>query len=297
MNRKETHVSLEAVNTHECIKKIKRYKESGITLVALVITIIILIMLASVTINFALGNNGLIQKSKLSVSKYKETQQNELENMEETAEELNINRLPPEFQEVEYIESTGTQWINTLTKADDETEIQCKFYITEFKNDWAGIFGERLGGDNNALNLWTYNSQYYAGIGNIYPYVTKDEKECEIVLDNRRIIFNNQIVEINGNVGNSISNILIFAISTGENSVYGSKSKARFYYFNIIKSNGYVRYFIPCYSTTTVIDVNNQPCPKYTVGMYDLVEGKFYTNQGSGTFGYELEDGTYVAPK
>ena len=53
-------------------------KEKGITLVALVITIIILLILAAVTINMLLGDNGLISKTKESVAKYKNAQ--ELEN-------------------------------------------------------------------------------------------------------------------------------------------------------------------------------------------------------------------------
>ena len=51
---------------------------------------------------------------------------------------------------------------------------------------------------------------------------------------------------------------------------------------NIKYSNYEVRRFIPCYSTTTVTDVNGKQCPAGTKGLYDLVEGKFYTNQGNG---------------
>ena len=40
---------------------IKRQKEIGITLIALVVTIIILLILAGVTINSALGQNGLFK--------------------------------------------------------------------------------------------------------------------------------------------------------------------------------------------------------------------------------------------
>ncbi len=40
------------------------YKETGITLIALVVTIIVLLILAGVTINLAMGSNGVIQKSK-----------------------------------------------------------------------------------------------------------------------------------------------------------------------------------------------------------------------------------------
>ena len=35
----------------------------------------------------------------------------------------------------------------------------------------------------------------------------------------------------------------------------------------------------------------------FTVGLYDIVNGQFYVNKGTGSFGYELENGTYVAPK
>ena len=44
----------------------KTQKEKGITLIALVITIIILIILATVAINFAFGDNGLIKQAELA---------------------------------------------------------------------------------------------------------------------------------------------------------------------------------------------------------------------------------------
>ncbi len=53
------------------MKKIN-YKEKGITLVALVITIIILLILAGVTISTALSENGLFKRAKLATEKYKE---------------------------------------------------------------------------------------------------------------------------------------------------------------------------------------------------------------------------------
>ncbi|MGN1327038.1 MAG: type II secretion system protein, partial [Clostridia bacterium] len=39
-------------------------KEQGITLIALVVTIVVLLILAAVSLNLVLGNNGLITKSK-----------------------------------------------------------------------------------------------------------------------------------------------------------------------------------------------------------------------------------------
>ena len=47
-------------------------QKRGITLIALIITIVILLVLAAVTINMVLGENGIFNKTKMSVEKYKE---------------------------------------------------------------------------------------------------------------------------------------------------------------------------------------------------------------------------------
>ena len=45
-------------------------KKSGITLIALIITIIVLLVLAGVVVNLSMGENGIIKKSQSSVDKY-----------------------------------------------------------------------------------------------------------------------------------------------------------------------------------------------------------------------------------
>ena len=51
-------------------KKKQKLKEKGITLIALVVTIIILLILAGVTLNMALSGDGLFSKAKVAVNKY-----------------------------------------------------------------------------------------------------------------------------------------------------------------------------------------------------------------------------------
>ena len=63
----------------------------------------------------------------------------------------------------------------------------------------------------------------------------------------------------------------------------------RVYQMKIYNNTTLVRYFVPCYSNIVVTDVNGKQCPKGTAGLYDLVEGKFYSNQGTGTFGIPTE--------
>ncbi len=55
----------------------KSLKEKGITLVALVVTIVIMLILAGITLNIALGDNGLLKQAKKAVEKYKEAQEQE----------------------------------------------------------------------------------------------------------------------------------------------------------------------------------------------------------------------------
>jgi len=50
--------------------KSKKKKNSGITLIALVITIIVLIILAGVSINLVLGNNGIITRARDARNNY-----------------------------------------------------------------------------------------------------------------------------------------------------------------------------------------------------------------------------------
>ena len=66
-------------------------KQKGITLVALVITIIILIILAGITLSLVLGNEGLIGKAKEGGDKYKNAANNELEVLSKVNEILEGN--------------------------------------------------------------------------------------------------------------------------------------------------------------------------------------------------------------
>ena len=60
----------------------------GITLVALVVTIVVLLILAGVSINLVLGDNGIITKAKEAQRKSAEASQNDLIGMNELAQQL-----------------------------------------------------------------------------------------------------------------------------------------------------------------------------------------------------------------
>ena len=63
-------------------------KNKGITLVALVVTIVVLLILAGVSINLVLGNNGIIVKAKDAETKSAEASQNDLKGMNGLVSEM-----------------------------------------------------------------------------------------------------------------------------------------------------------------------------------------------------------------
>ena len=67
----------------------KTKEMKGITLVALVVTIVVLLILAGVSINLVLGNNGIIAKAKEAETKSAEASENDLKGMNALTEEMN----------------------------------------------------------------------------------------------------------------------------------------------------------------------------------------------------------------
>ena len=66
--------------------KFKNKQERGITLIALVVTIVVLLILAGVSISLVLNNNGVISKAKDAKNQYAEAQTNEEKQLNEVAD-------------------------------------------------------------------------------------------------------------------------------------------------------------------------------------------------------------------
>ena len=67
-------------------KEIKNKQEKGITLIALVVTIVVLLILAGVSLSLVLNNNGVISKAKEAKNRYAEAQTNEEKHLNEVSD-------------------------------------------------------------------------------------------------------------------------------------------------------------------------------------------------------------------
>lgn len=102
----------------------KNEKNKGITLIALIITIIILLILAGVTINMALGENGLFKKSQEAVQRYKNAEKNESDVISSLVDSMSVSELREKI--------SGNEELPTrLTIEGKDVVIPPKFTIAE----------------------------------------------------------------------------------------------------------------------------------------------------------------------
>ena len=128
-------------------KKTSR-REKGITLIALIVTIIVLLILAGVTINLAVNNQGIFNKAKAATSAYKNASENEQTGLDEADKEIE-KYMPKEGTEggsgsetgsgsITYTDSSGnTKPLTKDTpKSDYGTKIGTTANIDEQTLDW-----------------------------------------------------------------------------------------------------------------------------------------------------------------
>lgn len=181
-------------------------------------------------------------------------------------------KLPSQYIELEYIESSGSQYIDTEYVANSTTEIRMVFVLNNKQR--YGLYGGQLQGVDTALRAFANgNLLYFAHGGN------RTEQSNNLLINtkyslihNRTKITINDIDYITSQSTNYQNTTLTIARCNGfDSDIYAMIGKI--YSFKIYDNNSLVRDFIPCKQK-----VYN------TIGMYDLVNDKFYINEGTGTF-------------
>ena len=190
----------------------------------------------------------------------------------------------PYARELNYIESTGTQYIDTLwNPASQNARLKCRIMMTKSLKTLA-VFGSE--NENYACKwLFTLGAMDY-DYSRYYPYLGNYNNKSLYVA-----VKLNQAINVNWSLidGYMICSVANSNLRVGNMDVDitthkdhlkifqnldTQRSSLRLYYFKIYEDETLVKDFIP------VMDNNNVPC------LYDKVEGKLYYNQGEGEFLY-----------
>ena len=201
----------------------------------------------------------------------------------------NSGSLPLEYQELEYIESTGTQYIDTKYLPNNLTEIETKFRFNKI-SETSSPFGVRevnetikqfLISTTSERVLWIVNGLNNISIANIKPNVGED---YVVKVGPKSAYWNNNLIlNMTANVA-SIEKLSMYLFGRNTATGFSTPFEGRMYYFKIYENDDLIKNLVPCYRKEDNV-----------VGMYDLVENIFYKNQGTGDFkiGPEIDNVSY----
>ena len=210
-------------------------------------------------------------------------------NVYENEEDYIVNahkntRLPSDYVEVEYIESTGTQYIDTGFKPRIDTSIDITFRTNASPND-TNLWGSRISSGNQDYTIWI-NTSTNKAIALHFPKQSGSMVDTSWVYK-EDIINNKTNLKINSTVSsleilvNGVSvyskndlsktsyepTLNSFLFCMNQNGSTQKKGNFKIYSCKIYDGGTPVRDLVPCYRIRDEV-----------AGMYDLVNNVFYTN-------------------
>jgi hypothetical protein len=179
------------------------------------------------------------------------------------------DNMPVDGIILDYIKSTGTQYIDSGYKPNGGTEFEIKVQYETFTNN-----NYCFGGGYN----WANNALYYGAVALSFGTATKTYDKNGISnpridkLEHNRFTRGAEVFSFSTQNFTSAYNAYVFGINVGHN---GGKElfTGKIYYLKIYDANVLVRDYIPVKLKETE-----------EIGLWDKVHKVFYPNIGTGTF-------------
>ena len=188
----------------------------------------------------------------------------------------NISNMPDEYQELDYIESDGTQYILTDVIPTDTTGVYLDFSLNQSSLHDQVFFGSGTTDDNNGYWIGTTKSTSYFRWNSYHPQGFRFSNNTKY---NATLNFlNDRTFKVNNETKGSISDtlkirslpIVVFAYNYDGDNTARLFTSMKLYSFKISDGTTIIRDYIPCYRKTDNL-----------IGLYNMVEGKFYSNNSN----------------
>lgn len=185
----------------------------------------------------------------------------------------------PYAYEVEYLESTGTQYIDTGFAHTNKSGVEIKTQLTKRPSEKAFPFGGRY--NNNSMSramfyYFTNGGQWgfdYTGSGNRWNVSGVGMLDvCEVAYLQNKVTINDKSYTFSSRAFTSPYTIYLFACNTGGTVELESRGAMKIWYCRLYEDNVLKHNFIP------VVDLEGVPC------LYDKITKEFFYNKGAGQF-------------
>lgn len=180
--------------------------------------------------------------------------------------------LPSGYTQIEYIQSSGTQWIDTGFKPNHNTRVVADCYLDSAASTMSA-FGAWTGTSTNAfIHAGKSDNSacvFFYGTGNTSISVPKTGRHL--------IDFNMNEASIDGVSASATTQTFsctysMFLMAYNSAGSAANKATGKLYSCRVYDNGVMVRDFVPCTNSSG------------TAGLYDLVNAVFYQNAGTGTF-------------
>lgn len=196
-----------------------------------------------------------------------------------TAEGIVGRILPNGYTQVEYIESTGQQYIDTGVIGSLPVSVSLKMRTGSGMSSTDTVMIGMYQADAMCIPIYLFNGTWYVSVGSTGKgspggYLSDNtdyEVESTLTPTGYSVTVNGTTV-INGSATSSGGTNILYLFARNDFSTATRLASARLYCCKLYQNNVLVRDFVPC--------KNNSG----TAGLYDMVNGVFYTNAGTGTF-------------
>ena len=174
--------------------------------------------------------------------------------------------LKPYIQ-LQYIQSTGTQYINTNVIANNNTDIEVAFKCTATSPNYMRIYGDQTSNSYTAyMSDTTVTGWCFNGGNAITIDARTNYKKIKYVGNTGYIYVDGAYVGAASKSGNTGRNIWLFRGGDRYSNLYMAHTK-------IWSSGTLVRYLVPAKRKSD-----------NAIGMCDIISNTFYANVGTGTF-------------
>ena len=186
-------------------------------------------------------------------------------------------RKPRKWRRFEYLQSSGTQYIDTGVNADSNLSVKFKFSPTSVSSTTlpiGAIYQNSSSYIRHHINNFRDYVGYHLGADPYYvstsKYSANTDYEYDVDMQSSTITVNNQVLSFTNTTFNTNLNYWLFRRNSNSSGLmyYGS---LKLYYFKMYYQGVLIRNFVPA-------QYNGE------YGMWDLVEDKFYPNKGTGSF-------------
>lgn len=177
------------------------------------------------------------------------------------------NLLPTGYTQLEYIQSSGTQYIDTGVKPDQTYTLKIKFQTAQSSSGGVAVSDQSW--QSNGFGIWCNAAVF--GSQTKQSLTLYGTNPVEVELSQSGLVVNGEQVWTPTAATFTVpANMTLMALN--RNGSIAEKLSGKLYYAQLYSGNTLVRDFQPC------IDASGN------VGLYDLVGKQFYGNAGTGVF-------------